>query len=106
MKKTANFIALSIVTLVSVSMLLTNYSVNVKYDSNKVHHGKNSFKTKRSTSIFQWLSMRFKEGPTPSVAQKDIEYLAEAELSQINLRPASSADVPRATWIGHATVLV
>ena len=38
---------------------------------------------------------------------KDIEYiLAEAELSQINLRPASSADVPRATWIGHATVLV
>ena len=64
MKKTAIFIALSIVTLVSVSMLLTNYSDNVKYDSNKVHHGKNSFKTKRSASIFQWLSMRFKEGPT------------------------------------------
>ena len=107
MKKTAIFIALSIVTLVSVSMLLTNYSDNVKYDSNKVHHGKNSFKTKRSASIFQWLSMRFKEGPTPSVAQKDIEsILAEVELSQIDLRSASSTDVPRATWIGHATVLV
>jgi len=107
MKKTAIFIALSIVTLVSASMLLTNYSNNVKYDSNKVHHGKNSFKTKRSTSIFQWLSMRFKEGPTPSVAQKDIEsILAEVELSQIDLKSASSADVPRATWIGHATVLV
>ena len=88
-------------------MLLTNYSDNVKYDSNKVHHGKNSFKTKRSVSIFQWLSMRFKEGPTPSVAQKEIEsILAEVELSQIDLKSASFADVPRATWIGHATVLV
>ena len=37
MKKTAILIALSIFTLVSVSMLLTNYSDNVKYDSNKVH---------------------------------------------------------------------
>ena len=35
MKKTAILIALSIVTLVSVSILLTNYSDNVKYDSNK-----------------------------------------------------------------------
>ena len=88
-------------------MLLTNYSDNVKYDSNKVHHGKNSFKTKRSASIFQCVLMRFKEGPTPSVAQKDIEsILAEVELSQIDLRSASSANVPRATWIGHATILV
>ena len=102
MKKTAILIALSIVTLVSASMLLTNYSGNVKYDSNKVHHGKNSFKTKRSVSLFQWLSMRVKEGPTPSVAQKDIEsILAEVELSQIDLKSASSADVPRATWIGN-----
>ena len=108
MKKTAIFIALCIVTLVSVFMLPTNYSDNVKYDSNKVHHGKYSFKTKRSASIFQWLSMRFfKEGPTPSVAQKDIEsILAEVELSQIDLKSASSEYVPRATWIGHATVLV
>ena len=51
--------------------------------------------------------MRFKQGPTPSVAQRDIEFLlAEVELSQIDLRSSSSADVPRATWIGHATVLV
>ena len=79
-------------------MLLTNYSDNVKYDSNKVHHGKNSFKTKRSTSIFQWLSMRFKEGPTPSVSQKDIEsIIADVELSQIYLSSVSSVDVPRAT---------
>ena len=68
---------------------------------------KNSFKTKRTGSIFQWVLMRFKEGPTPSVAQKEIEsILAEVELSQIYLRSASSADVPRETWIGHATVLV
>jgi N-acyl-phosphatidylethanolamine-hydrolysing phospholipase D len=107
MKKTTIFIALCIVTFVSMFMPLTNYSDNVKYDSNKVHHGKNSFKTKRSVSIIQWLSMRFKEGPTPSVAQKDIEsILAEVELSQIDLKSASFADVPRATWIGHATVLV
>ena len=107
MKKTTIFIALCIVTFVSMFMPLTNYSDNVKYDSNKVHHGKNSFKTKRSASIFQWLSMRFKEGPTPSVAQKEIEsILAEVELSQIDLWSASSANVPRATWIGHATVLV
>ena len=77
MKKTAIFIALSIVTLVSVSMLLTNYSDNVKYDAKKVHHGKNRYKTKRSVSIFQWLSMRFKEGPTPSVAQQDFESILQ-----------------------------
>jgi hypothetical protein len=107
MKKTAIFIALSIVTFVSVFMLITNYSDNVKFDSNKVHYEKNSFKTKRSASIFQWLSMRFKEGSTPSLTQKDIEsILAEVELSQIDLRSASSADVPRTTWIGLATVLV
>ena len=100
MKRTAIFIALSIVTLVSVSMLLTNYSDNVKNDSNKVHHGKNSFKTKRSASIFQWLSMLFKQGMTPSVAQRDVEFIsAEVELSQIDLRSASSADLQRATWI-------
>ena len=88
-------------------MLLTNYSDNVKNDSNKVHHGKNSFKTKRSASIFQWLLVRFKQGPTPFVAQKNIKFiLAEVELSQIDLRSASSADVLRATWIGHATILV
>ena len=51
--------------------------------------------------------MRLKQGLTPSVAQRDIEFiLAEVELSQIDLRSSSSADVPRATWIGHATVLV
>ena len=88
-------------------MLLTNYSDNVKYDSNKVHHGKNSFKTKRSASIFQCLSMRFKQGLTPSVAQRDIGFIfAEVELSQIDLRSASSVDLPSATWIVHATVLV
>ena len=75
MKKTSIFIALDIVSLVSVYMLLTNYSDNVKYDSNKVHHGKNSFKTKRSASIFQWLSMRFKQRSTPFDAQRDIEFL-------------------------------
>ena len=87
MKITSIFITLSIVTLVSVYMLLTNYSDNVKYDSKKVHHGKNSLKTKRSASIFQWLSVLFKEGPTPSVAQRDIEFiLAEKVSSQIDLR--------------------
>ena len=51
--------------------------------------------------------MRFKRGLTPSVAQRDIEFiLAEVELSQIDLRSASSVDLPRATWIVHATVLV
>ena len=51
--------------------------------------------------------MSFKQEPTPSVAQRDIEFiLAEVVLSQIDLRFASSADVTRATWIGHATVLV
>ena len=82
-------------------MLLINYSDNVKYDAKKVHHGKNSFKSKRSGSIYQRLSMRFKQEPTPSVAQRDIEFiLAEKVSSQIDLRCASSADVPRATWIG------
>ena len=40
-----NHYFLCIVTLVRVFMLLTNYSDNVKYNSKKVHHGKNRFKT-------------------------------------------------------------
>ena len=69
--------------------------------------GKIVLKPKEAQVFFRGLSMRFKQGRTPSVAQKDIEFiLTEVELSQSDLLAAASGDLPRVKWIVHATVLV
>jgi len=74
-----------------------------KFDLEKEHHGGNSFKNRSVTSFAQWLRMRFKEGNYPSIDQAKIASIVEkTDLRLIH----SSADLPRATWIGHATMLV
>lgn len=54
-------------------------------------------------SVFEWLNMRFKEGAFPKVDAKDIKSVQQkADLLLIN----SPSHKPRATWIGHASMLV
>ncbi|MEH6443280.1 MAG: MBL fold metallo-hydrolase [Oceanospirillaceae bacterium] len=54
-------------------------------------------------SVYEWLSMRFKEGSFPDVTAKDIKSVQQkADLTLIN----SPSLQPRATWIGHASMLV
>ncbi|HHB75244.1 MAG TPA: metallohydrolase, partial [Desulfobulbus sp.] len=80
-----------------------NHTRGFIFDAAKKHHGKNSFKSKSLTSFTKWLKMRFKEGRYPLVDQAEIATIAgETDLRLIH----SSADLPRATWIGHATMLV
>ena len=86
-----------------VALAAFSCSGNVHYDPDKDHHTKNGFKTNSDRSFIDWLSMRFKEGDYPSVSPEQAQtILAEADIKKIN----SLANVPRATWVGHATVLV
>ena len=97
------FIVMSAIVLGAVMTTSTSCSNSVNYDSNKVHHGKSSFKSKVDNTFFQWFKMRLKEGSYPSIEPKEIKsILAKTDHKQIN----SPADIARATWIGHATVLV
>jgi len=97
------FIVMSAIVLGAVMTTSMSCSNSVNYDSNKVHHGKNSFKSKVDNTFFQWFKMRLKEGSYPSIEPKEIKsILAKTDHKKIN----SSADIARATWIGHATVLV
>ena len=62
-----------------------------------------SFKSGSVTSFAKWLRMRLKEGSYPSIDQAEVASIVdEIDLNLIH----SSADLPRATWIGHATMLV
>jgi hypothetical protein len=75
----------------------------VKFDPSKPHHGDGRFLSEKAGSFFSWVSMRWKEDSPPEI---DYEALAsivgEADRALINF----PAHLPRATWIGHATVLV
>ena len=54
-------------------------------------------------TAIEWLTMRFNEGSFPEVNPADIKSITQpANLALIN----SVAESPRATWIGHATMLV
>ena len=87
----------------TVALAAFSCSGNVHYDPDKDHHLKNGFKTKTDTSFTDWLFMRFKEGDYPSIDPEQVQtIIAEADIKTIN----SPANVPRATWVGHATVLV
>lgn len=91
------------VVLILATLAITSCSNSVNYDPMKAHHDENSFKSRIEVGLFDWLSMMLKEGVYPDVVQKNIEeVLAKVDFSKIN----SPLDVPRATWIGQATVLV
>ncbi len=87
----------------AISNIVLSYTNSVKFDIKKTHHGINSFKSRSTASFFQWLKMRMKEGSYPSVNQNDImSIVSKTDMKLIN----SPSDLPRATWIGHAAVLV
>ena len=67
------------------------------------HHGENRFKSTNKGSFLKWLKMRINKGDYPLVDQADIKsIIKKTDLKLIN----SPSDLPQATWIGHATVLV
>ena len=75
----------------------------VEFDPNKAHHGDGVFKSPKQGSFFAHRSMRKKEGDPPvPTAEELASMVTEADLELI----ASPAEVPRVTWIGHATALV
>lgn len=79
------------------------YSSGVKFDPAKQHHGDGRFISKKQGSFFGHMFMRMREDAPPEQdpeAVKAIVAIADQEL--IN----SPAEVPRATWIGHATTLI
>ena len=86
-----------------VALAAFSCSGNVHYDPDKDHHTEKGFKTRTDRSFTDWLSMRFREGDYPSVGKEQAQtILAEADIKKIT----SQANVPRVTWVGHATVLV
>ncbi len=65
--------------------------------------GRNGFPSTNTVSILQWFRMRLKEGRYPRVEREHIESVrGEVDKGLIH----SASEQPRATWIGHATVLV
>ncbi len=67
------------------------------------HHGKTAFLSTSTASFPRWLKMRLKEGPYPQVEQKQVESIKkQTDVALIH----STSESPRATWIGHATMLV
>lgn len=73
------------------------------FDPSKAHHGDGKFISIKDGSFISWLSMRWREDSPPEIDPEEVKTIvSEADLALI----ASPADIPRATWIGHATVLV
>lgn len=101
MKKIA---IVAIAGLLVLSGLYAGRNANeLEYKSPQWDSNKKRFISNTKSTLITWLQMRFKEGRFPSVSKEDISSV----LSQIDLQLIySSAEVPRATWIGHATVLV
>ncbi len=60
-------------------------------------------RNKSRTSFLKWLKMRLKEGQYPRVKLSDLQQIIVKPDRKLIFSPA---DQPRATWIGHATVLI
>ena len=79
------------------------YSSGVEFDQNKTHHGDGKFTSVKEGSFFDWLAMRWREDSPPEVKPEE----AKSIVGKVNRSLiASPAEIPRATWIGHSTVLV
>ncbi len=73
------------------------------FDPSKVHHGDGKFISIKDGSFLSWLSMRWREASPPEIDPEELKTIvSEADLALIE----SPAELPRVTWIGHATVLV
>ncbi len=84
-------------------LMSSSCSSQAIFDVNKQHHDKNNFKTNVTASMLNWFKMMSKEGLYPEIDPDEIESIQQkADLAKLNL----DSQIPRATWIGHATVLV
>ena len=78
-------------------------SNGVVFDRSQAHHGDGKFISVKEGSFYDWLAMRWREDRPPEPGPEEIKSIVgEVDWNLI----ASPATVPRATWIGHATVLV
>ena len=83
--------------------LACSYSNAVEFDSSKAHHGDGAFISKKESSFFAHLFMRMREkSPPPRNPEEVASIVTPADIELIE----SEADIPRVTWIGHATSLV
>jgi N-acyl-phosphatidylethanolamine-hydrolysing phospholipase D len=89
--------------LCSLLLLFACTSSSVKFDPSKAHHGDGKFDSIKEGSFFDWLTMRWHEDSPP---EPDLEKIKAIVGSADRALIESSADTPRATWIGHSTVLV
>jgi N-acyl-phosphatidylethanolamine-hydrolysing phospholipase D len=75
----------------------------VEFDHDKAHHGDGEFVSEKHGSFFDHFMMRQREpAPAPPDPAEVASIVASADLELINSR----AELPRVTWIGHATALV
>ncbi len=75
----------------------------IRPDPSKPHHGEGVFVSEKKGSFFGHFFMRMREDDPPAPTGDEIRSITgEADLELI----ASPAEVPRVTWIGHATALV
>ncbi len=97
-----------VVTLLSMMSVLIAvhfkvYASEQIYDSPQWNATERKFNTHSKGSLINWLQMRFKEGRFPPITQAQ----ADSIVTSVDRRVIDSpADQARATWIGHATVLV
>ena len=85
-------------------LLLASCSSNgVVFDPTKAHHGDGEFISNKKSSSLAWIALNRKEGKPPVIDHEAVKaFVTAVDMSLIE----SKAEVPRATWIGHATVLV
>ncbi len=75
----------------------------VDFDAGKAHHGDGEFVSIKKASFWSHFFMRMREDdPPPRDPAEIASIVGEPDLELIE----APARVPRATWIGHATVLV
>ena len=87
------------------SCLLAGCGVNtgVVFDPDKAHHGDGEFLSDKRGSFLDHFMMRRREDPPEPRDPKEVaSIVGNADLALIS----SPAEVPRVTWIGHATSLV
>lgn len=78
-------------------------STGVDFDQSKPHHGNGEFVSTKQGSFWSHFFMRMRENdPPPRDPAEIASIVGEADHALIH----APAPIPRATWIGHATVLV
>ena len=94
-----------LILIVALGGLIAGCGVktSVVFDPDKEHHGDGEFvSVKRGSFLGHWRMRMREDPPPPRDPQEVMSIVGEADLELIT----SPAEVPRVTWIGHATALV